>query len=27
MYFHARRAAPSWHRVQVAAIGNHLFYR
>lgn len=27
MYFHARRAAPGWHRVQVAAIGNHLFYR
>ncbi|MEG3176756.1 cell wall hydrolase [Sphingomonas sp. RB3P16] len=27
MYFHARRVAPSWHRVQVAAIGNHLFYR
>lgn len=27
MYFHARRAAPSWHRVQVAAIGNHVFYR
>ena len=27
MYFHARRVAPSWNRVQVAAIGNHLFYR
>ena len=27
MYFHARRVATSWHRVQVAAIGNHLFYR
>lgn len=27
MYFHARRVAPSWHRVQVAAIGNHVFYR
>lgn len=27
MYFHARRTSPSWHRVQVAAIGNHLFYR
>jgi len=27
MYFHARRSAPGWHRVQVAAIGNHLFYR
>lgn len=27
MYFHARRVAPGWHRIQVAAIGNHLFYR
>ena len=27
MYFHARRVSPSWHRVQVAAIGNHVFYR
>lgn len=27
MYFHARRVAPSWNRVQVAAIGNHVFYR
>ena len=27
MYFHARRAAPGWHRQQVAAIGNHIFYR
>ncbi len=27
MYFHARRVSPSWNRVQVAAIGNHLFYR
>lgn len=27
MYFHARRVAPGWHREQVAAIGNHLFYR
>ena len=27
MYFHARHVAPSWNRVQVAAIGNHLFYR
>ncbi|MDQ2877531.1 MAG: cell wall hydrolase [Pseudomonadota bacterium] len=27
MYFHARRVAPAWHRVKVAAIGNHLFYR
>jgi spore germination cell wall hydrolase CwlJ-like protein len=27
MYFHARRVSPGWHREQVAAIGNHLFYR
>lgn len=27
MYFHARRAAPRWNRTQVAAIGNHVFYR
>jgi len=27
MYFHARRVSPSWNRVQVAAIGNHVFYR
>lgn len=27
MYFHAKRAAPGWHRQQVAAIGNHVFYR
>lgn len=27
MYFHARRVSPGWHRVQVAAIGNHVFYR
>jgi spore germination cell wall hydrolase CwlJ-like protein len=27
MYFHARHAAPGWHRQQVAAIGNHIFYR
>lgn len=27
MYFHARRVAPTWHREQVAAIGNHVFYR
>ena len=27
MYFHARRVAPSWNRIQVAAIGNHVFYR
>jgi spore germination cell wall hydrolase CwlJ-like protein len=27
MYFHARGAAASWHREQVAAIGNHVFFR
>ncbi|MET3824610.1 spore germination cell wall hydrolase CwlJ-like protein [Sphingomonas sp. PvP055] len=27
MYFHARQATPGWHRQQVAAIGNHIFYR
>ncbi|MEO5867324.1 MAG: cell wall hydrolase, partial [Sphingomonas sp.] len=27
MYFHARRVSPGWHRVQVAAIGNQVFYR
>lgn len=27
MYFHARRVAPRWNRTQVAAIGNHVFYR
>jgi spore germination cell wall hydrolase CwlJ-like protein len=27
MYFHARHAAPGWHREQVASIGNHVFYR
>lgn len=27
MYFHARRVSPGWHRQQVAAIGNHVFYR
>ena len=27
MYFHARRVSPSWNRTQVAAIGNHVFYR
>ena len=27
MYFHARRVSPGWHRVEVAAIGNHVFYR
>lgn len=27
MYFHARQVTPGWHRQQVAAIGNHVFYR
>ena len=27
MYFHARRVSPGWHRIKVAAIGNHVFYR
>lgn len=27
MYFHARRVSPGWHRVQVASIGNQVFYR
>ena len=27
MYFHARRVAPGWNRIKVAAIGNHVFYR
>ncbi len=27
MYFHTRQVSPGWHRVKVAAIGNHLFYR
>lgn len=27
LYFHARRAAPGWHRIQIAAIGNQVFYR
>ena len=27
LYFHARHVAPHWDRAQVAAIGNHLFYR
>ena len=27
MYFHARRVSPSWNRIKVAAIGNHVFYR
>lgn len=27
MYFHARRVSPGWRRTQIAAIGNHIFYR
>lgn len=27
MYFHAKRVSPHWHVVQVAALGNHIFYR
>ena len=27
LYFHARRVSPRWARVQVASIGNHIFYR
>ena len=27
MFFHARRVSPHWHAVQVAALGNHIFYR
>lgn len=27
MYFHARGIATGWHREQVAAIGNHVFFR
>lgn len=27
LYFHARTARPGWHKKQVAAIGNHLFFR
>lgn len=27
LFFHARRAAPGWHRIQIAAIGNQVFYR
>lgn len=27
MYFHAKRVSPHWHAVQVAALGNHIFYR
>lgn len=27
MFFHAKRVSPHWHAVQVAALGNHIFYR
>jgi hypothetical protein len=27
LYFHARHARQNWNRVQVASIGNHIFYR
>lgn len=27
LYFHARRVAPGWRMVRVAAVGNHIFYR
>jgi N-acetylmuramoyl-L-alanine amidase len=27
LYFHARRVSPNWGKRQVAAIGNHIFYR
>lgn len=27
MFFHARRVSPHWHATQVAALGNHIFYR
>lgn len=27
LFFHARRVAPGWGKAQVAAIGNHVFYR
>ncbi|WP_375395378.1 cell wall hydrolase [uncultured Sphingomonas sp.] len=27
LFFHARRVAPGWGMVKVAAIGNHIFYR
>jgi spore germination cell wall hydrolase CwlJ-like protein len=27
LYFHARRVSPSWNRVRVAQLGNHIFYR
>lgn len=27
LYFHARRVSPSWRRMRIAAIDNHIFYR
>jgi spore germination cell wall hydrolase CwlJ-like protein len=27
LFFHARRVSPGWGLKQVAAIGNHIFYR
>ncbi|MDE2042120.1 MAG: cell wall hydrolase, partial [Alphaproteobacteria bacterium] len=27
MFFHARRVSPHWHAVEVASLGNHIFYR
>ena len=27
MFFHAKRVHPAWRTVQVASIGNHIFYR
>jgi spore germination cell wall hydrolase CwlJ-like protein len=27
MFFHAKRVSPSWNKVRVAQLGNHVFYR
>lgn len=27
LFFHARRVSPGWNKTQIAAIGNHVFYR
>lgn len=27
LYFHAKRVSPGWNKRQIAAVGNHLFYR
>ncbi len=27
MFFHARRVSPSWNKVRIAQLGNHVFYR